>query len=216
LAEKALDFTASLGIFIDFYSLERGALVPRSSFVWCWVHPYFQDDRLKESLMMKHKLTAAAFAAILASPIFAQNSTPSPSAAAQERFVRNQHATDWRGSKLIGAIVYGPDNASIGSINDVVIGNDGQVRAVVIGVGGFLGVNEKNVGLPLDALNITRKPDSNAIDKISVSTTKDDLKNAPQFAYDDGNSGQTTGSSVSGTIKSLDSTNLNPTDDQKK
>jgi hypothetical protein len=165
--------------------------------------------------MIKHTLTAAAFAAILASPVFAQVNKPD-STPAKGSFVQNQHATDWRGSKLIGAIVYGPDNASIGSINDVLIGNDGQVRAVVIGVGGFLGIGEKNVGLPLDALNITRRPDSSAINKISVSATKDDLKNAPQFTYDEGIKGQTTGSSVSGTIKSLDATDLNPTNDQKK
>jgi len=184
--------------------------------------------------MIKHTLIVAAFAAVLASPVFAQNPPPPPAPAPEskliplqsgqatqtmpdqsqvrrETFVQSQHATDWRGSKLIGAIVYGPDNASIGSINEVLIGNDGQVRAVVIGVGGFLGVGEKNVGMPLDALNITRKPDSSAIDKISVSATKDDLKNAPLFAYDDGIKGQTTGSSVSGTIKSL-----NPMDDPKK
>jgi hypothetical protein len=166
--------------------------------------------------MIKHSLTAAAFAAILASPVFAQNSMPGPSAAPPDRFVQSQHATDWRGSKLIGAIVYGPDNASIGSINEVLIGNDGQVRAVVIGVGGFLGIGEKNVGLPLDALNITRKPDSNAIDKIRVSTTKDDLKNAPQFDYDDGIQNQTTGSNASETIKSLAPESSNPIGDPKK
>jgi hypothetical protein len=167
--------------------------------------------------LIKHTLSAAAFAAILASPVFAQVNKPDanqgsmPSAAPQDRFVQNQHATDWRGSKLIGAIVYGPDNASIGSINDVLIGNDTKVRAVVIGVGGFLGVGEKNVAVPLESLNITRKPDSSAIDKITVSYSKDDLKNAPQFAYDEGIKTQTTGSNVSGPIKSL-----NPVDDQKK
>jgi len=85
------------------------------------------------------------------------------------------------------------------------------VRAVVIGVGGFLGVGEKNVAVPLNALNITRRPESNAIDKIAVSYTKEDLKNAPQFAFDEGTAGQTTGSSVVDKMKSL-----NPMGDQKK
>ena len=174
--------------------------------------------------MIKHTLTAAAFVAILASSVFAQvnkpNNQPVPDAAraapnqsvvTKGSFVQNQHATDWRGSKLIGAIVYGPDNASIGSINDVLIGNDGRVRAVVIGVGGFLGVGEKNVGMPLDALNITRKPDSSAIDKITVSYSKEELKGAPQFAYDEAIKTQTTGSNVSEPIKSL-----TPLNDQKK
>ena len=164
--------------------------------------------------MIKHALAAAALVAILASPAFAQinnnaNSTAANSAAGG--FVQSQHATDWRVSKLIGSIVYGPENASIGSINDVLIGNDSQVRAVVIGVGGFLGVGEKNVAVPLNALNITRRPESNAIDKIAVSYTKEDLKNAPQFAFDEGTAGQTTGSSVVDKMKSL-----NPMGDQKK
>ena len=171
--------------------------------------------------MLKHTLTAAALAAILASPAFAQvnkpdtmgkpdaaqSSMPNLSNVGHESFVQSQHATDWRGSKLIGAIVYGPDNASIGSVNDVLIGNDGKVRAVVIGVGGFLGVGEKNVAVPLDSLNITRKPDSSAIDKISVTYTKDELKNAPQFAYDEGTTAQTTGSRVTDPIKSLNPIN---------
>jgi hypothetical protein len=172
-------------------------------------------------MILKHNLTAAALAAIiLASPVFAQVNKPDtmdkPDAATQsfmpnlskvehESFVQSQHATDWRGSKLIGAIVYGLDNASIGSVNDVLIGNDSKVRAVVIGVGGFLGVGEKNVAVPLDALNISRKPDSSAIDKISVAYTKDELKNAPAFAYDEGSKARTMGLGVTDPIKSLSS-----------
>jgi hypothetical protein len=168
--------------------------------------------------MLKHTLAAAALAAILASPALAQSNPPDskpetapqnsmPNLTGHQGFVQNQHATDWRGSKLIGAVVYGPDNASIGTVNDVLIGNDSQVRAAVIGVGGFLGVGEKNVAVPLDALNISRKPDSSAIDKISVSYSKDDLKNAPTFAYDDETKMQTTGSGVTDTIKSLNPVN---------
>ena len=148
--------------------------------------------------MIKHALTAVALAAVLASPAFAQmnksttvgkpdtatqSSMPAQSTAERASFVQNQHATDWRGSKLIG--------------------NDGKIRAVVIGVGGFLGVGEKNVAVPLDALNITRKPDSSAIDKISVSYSKDELKNAPTFAYYEPATSQTTGSSVGDKLKSM-------------
>ena len=137
-------------------------------------------------MMLKYTLTAAALTALLATPAFAQTNKPDPMAkpnsatessvpnlsnTAPESFVQNQHATDWRGTKLIGSSVYGPDNAAIGEVNDVLIGNDGKVRAVVIGVGGFLGVGEKNVAIPLDVLNISRKPDSSAIEKISVTYT---------------------------------------------
>ena len=101
----------------------------------------------------------------------------------QVAFIQNQDSTDWRGSKLIGATVYGPDNKSIGDINDVLIANDGKINAVVIGVGGFLGVGEKNVAVPFDKLQVSRKADSASIDKVTVSYTKDELKSAPKFAY---------------------------------
>lgn len=160
--------------------------------------------------MMKHTLTAAALAVVLATPAFAQTAKPdaavkpgttqtqmnqtqpaSPGSAAtspstttdQVAFVQNQNSTDWRGSKLIGASVYGPDNKSIGEINDVLIANDGKINAVVIGVGGFLGVGEKNVAIPFDKLQVARKADSAAIEKVTVSYSKDELTNAPKFAY---------------------------------
>jgi opacity protein-like surface antigen len=142
--------------------------------------------------MMKQALTAAALAVVLASPAFAQDTKtdmmPKPGAttkspADQATFMQNQDPADWRGSKLIGATVYGPDNASIGDINDVLIAKDGKINAVVIGVGGFLGVGEKHVAVPFEKLNVTRRPDSASIAKITVSYSKDQLSSAPQFAY---------------------------------
>ena len=160
--------------------------------------------------MMKRTLTAAALATVLALPAFAQstapaNNTTNAAPAANSTmtttggFVTAQQSTDWRGSKLIGASVYGPDNASIGEINDVVVGTDGKIGAVVVGVGGFLGVGEKDVALPFESISVTRKPDSASIDKITVSYTKDQLKNAPKFAYyEPGARASTTGSGAMG------------------
>ena len=152
--------------------------------------------------MLKYTLTAAVLAAVLATPAFAQQpmtpdrALPIQSTPGRDTFVRSQHATDWRGSKLIGALVYGPDNASIGTINDVLFENSGKLRAVVIGVGGFLGVGEKNVAVPFEALNISRRPEASSIDKINVSYSKDDLKNAPKFAYYEPEKMQTSGAGL--------------------
>jgi hypothetical protein len=153
-------------------------------------------------------LTAIAFATVLAAPAFAQPATSGTATkpdttvqssmpatgTADTNFLTTQNATDWRGSKLIGASVYGPDNASIGEIDDVLVTNDGNIGAIVIGVGGFLGVGEKSVAIPFNAITITRKLNSDSIDKVSVSYTKDQLKNAPKFAYLDASS-STTGAS---------------------
>jgi sporulation protein YlmC with PRC-barrel domain len=57
-----------------------------------------------------------------------------------------------RGSKMIGLPVVGMDHVRVGSIEDVLIGDAGKVEAVVIGVGGFLGIGEKLVAIPYDSL----------------------------------------------------------------
>jgi len=153
--------------------------------------------------MIKKTLVTVALAAALSAPAFAQSpmtnspqtATPNVSQPSGDKFVDRQQATDWRSSKLVGTSVYGTDNSKIGSVDDVLIGSDGSVRAVVVGVGGFLGVGQKDVAIPFNALNIARKPDSTAIDKISVTYTKDQLQNAPTFAYYEASGSQTTGSS---------------------
>jgi ribosomal 30S subunit maturation factor RimM len=155
--------------------------------------------------MIKKALVTVALAAALATPAFAQTPMNNSTAAAMtnattaqsgDKFIDRQQATDWRSSKLVGTSVYGGDNSKIGSVDDVLIGSDGNVRAVVVGVGGFLGVGQKDVAIPFNALNVTRKPDATSIEKISVTFTKDQLKNAPTFAYYEASGSQTTGSST--------------------
>ena len=55
-------------------------------------------------------------------------------------------AGQWRATKLTGVNVYNPSNEKIGDISELIVGRDGRVAAVVVGVGGFLGIGEHNVG----------------------------------------------------------------------
>ena len=57
---------------------------------------------------------------------------------------------------FIGLAVYSPDKLKIGTINDLILSKDGKtVEGFVIGVGGFLGIGEKNVALKMDRLQIS-------------------------------------------------------------
>jgi hypothetical protein len=58
-------------------------------------------------------------------------------------------------SKMIGTTVVSANNESVGDINDVVVDRQGRAVAVVIGVGGFLGIGEKDVAVPFEALEFT-------------------------------------------------------------
>jgi sporulation protein YlmC with PRC-barrel domain len=131
--------------------------------------------------MFKHTAIAVALT-VLAVPALAQQ----PNTAQQNAsgFVQDGSAGGWRASKLIGASVYGPDNASIGEIGDVLIAPDGKISAVIVSVGGFLGAADKDVAIPFQALSITRGSAEGAIDKIKVSYSKQQLTDAPRFAFD--------------------------------
>jgi hypothetical protein len=83
--------------------------------------------------------------ALVALPASAQTSSDSP-------FVKNQAVSEWRASKLIGVSVMGAEQKSIGSIQEVLIDHGGIARTVVIGVGGFLGIGEKEVAVPFKAI----------------------------------------------------------------
>ncbi|BDA85893.1 photosystem reaction center subunit H [Aureimonas sp. SA4125] len=86
---------------------------------------------------------------------------------------------------LIGENVYsgaGDDADSIGSVNDLVMADNGDIKGVVVGVGGFLGIGEKNVGVPFANLQLT-KVDGDETRAI-VESTKDQLTAAPSFNAD--------------------------------
>jgi hypothetical protein len=58
---------------------------------------------------------------------------------------------------------------------------DGRITAAVVSVGGFLGLDEKNVVIPFDALTGSQKNNQR---RLTLNTTKDALKSAPGFTYD--------------------------------
>lgn len=147
---------------------------------------------------MSKAILAAAFCIATLTPAIAQSpsettpstpmqapsaTAPSTSTAGSDAFVSAQKVTDWRASKLIGTAITGPDDARIGDINDVLLDSNGNVHAVVIGVGGFLGIGEKEVAVPFNKLTVTPTAAGDRIEKITVSYRKEELQNAPTFQW---------------------------------
>jgi sporulation protein YlmC with PRC-barrel domain len=77
--------------------------------------------------------------------------------------------------------VYDPGNNKIGDVDDVLLGADGKINALVIGVGGFLGIGEKHVIVPFNAVKADRKDNKW---QLMMNSSKDELKAAPGFKYD--------------------------------
>jgi sporulation protein YlmC with PRC-barrel domain len=113
-------------------------------------------------MLAKYVIAGLAGSALLASVAFAQaptattDSTKSAPAAASDS--SSQFQGNWRASKVVGLNVYNDNNESVGSINDMLMDKGGSIKAVVIGVGGFLGVGEHLVAVPFDKVKFVNEP----------------------------------------------------------
>lgn len=97
-------------------------------------------------------------------------------------FMNAAPANGSQASNLIGAEVKTSNNEDVGAVSDLIIDQKGQVVAVVVGVGGFLGMGEKDVAIGWD--DVTRSGTSDDI-QLKIKATRDGLMSAPEFKQAD-------------------------------
>ena len=112
-------------------------------------------------MLARYAIAGLAGSALLASVAFAQTpptgqttTTAAPAAASDTTSFKG----NWRTSKLVGMSVYNDNNESLGSINDLLTDKNGDIKGVVLGVGGFLGVGEHLVAVPFDKVKFVDEP----------------------------------------------------------
>jgi sporulation protein YlmC with PRC-barrel domain len=76
--------------------------------------------------------------------------------------------------------IYNKAGEKIGSVKDLMIGSDGRVQAVVLNVGQFLGLGDRDVAVPLTAIDIDRRPEGA---RITIDVAKETLQSAPPFEH---------------------------------
>ncbi len=113
-------------------------------------------------MISKYLATALVGTALVSGAAFAQ-STMAPSSAADRASAGTVSAAQnlkgtWRTSKLVGLNVYNTSNEKVGDVSELLIDNSGKVTAVILGVGGFLGVGEQNVAVNFDQLKWVDEP----------------------------------------------------------
>ena len=134
---------------------------------------------------MKKLITAIALAAIMAVPAVAQDTkapsqvAPSTTSRSADEAVTTMPAQTVLASKLLNESLPHKANESIGDINDVVIDKSGKVASVIVGVGGFLGLGEKDVALSFDQLSFATDNDGDLT--VTTEATKDSLQSAPAY-----------------------------------
>lgn len=100
-------------------------------------------------------------------------------ATTSEHFIAKQQQDQWTASTLIGQPVMGSSGDKVGDVNDLVFSPNGRLAAIVVGVGGFLGVGEKNVAIPVARATTDGKRSSEVV--VRVNFTKDALEKAPAY-----------------------------------
>ncbi|WP_128926437.1 PRC-barrel domain-containing protein [Bradyrhizobium guangxiense] len=168
---------------------------------------------------MKSFLAVALLStAVVGGAAFAQSAQPAdraaPAATAQPAD-KMMLKGNWRASKLMGLNVYNEANEKLGDINELLVDKNGKINAVVIGIGGFLGMGEHDIAVSMDKLEFVEEPvrtsststtttretttgaasttttnrNTNdwAPDHAVMSGNKEQLKALPQFKYSDYN-----------------------------
>lgn len=157
--------------------------------------------------------TAVAAAALISAGAIAQT-TPSPTpapAATTSTAPTQQQSGQWRGSQLIGLDIYNDKNEKVGDVTELITNSNGQIEALVVGVGGFLGMGRHDVALrwaDFRFVNEPRRPATppagtgadnrtatpppaaaapkanlEAPDHAVINLTRDELKALPAFKY---------------------------------
>ena len=109
-------------------------------------------------------------------------STPAASSTNSAKFINSQRQDQFLASKFKGTDVIGSDDKKIGDVSDILFDKDGKIEAYVVGVGGFLGIGAKDVALAPNAFQIVPGDKSkNESDKLRLSMTQDELKQAANF-----------------------------------
>ena len=112
-------------------------------------------------MLVKYISAGLAASALLATVAFAQTSTTTTDRPATTTAATSSNSSfqgTWRGSKVVGLSVYNDNNESLGSINDLLMDKNGSIKAVVLGVGGFLGMGEHLVAVPFDKIKFVDQP----------------------------------------------------------
>jgi sporulation protein YlmC with PRC-barrel domain len=162
-------------------------------------------------------IIATAATLLMSSAALAQTVQPKTGSAAttitattvtSTSWMTQEAAGQWRTSKMIGLNVYNKDNEKIGDISELIVDRSGKLEAVVVGVGGFLGLGEHDVAIPYGQVTWMYQPvtlssagatpmttGAGSItgrtsegprsypDHAVLSMTKEQLKAAPEFKF---------------------------------
>lgn len=141
---------------------------------------------------------------------------PSPSAnsdmpaTGDAAYLTQQSETQVSANDYIGKQIYNSNNESIGDVNDLILEENGGIVAAVVGVGGFLGIGEKDVALPMGKISMARDAENNNEVRLTTTETAEALQAAPAFKTLGDQQAETDGTTTSSTTSAPAATPATP------
>lgn len=143
---------------------------------------------------MRNIIATTALSLMMSTSVFAASSQ------SDLKVYQQNNAEDIHASEFIGMRVYSAEADydglnqdsevsendarewdDIGEINDVILGRDGEVKAVILGVGGFIGINEKDVAVDMSSIKFVNESDDEGDFFLVVKTNKESLESADAY-----------------------------------
>lgn len=141
--------------------------------------------------MIRNLMAVAAVGGLMMTTAQAQSPAPSQmgsgstlSSSSAGGVITQQSPNQWLASKFMGTDVIGTDDAKIGDVSDVLFDKQGRVDALIVGVGGFLGIGQKDIALPISSFQVVAAnsgKNTTSSDQLRLSMTKDQLTQMAEF-----------------------------------
>ena len=117
-----------------------------------------------------------------ATPAKPDTSAAVPAGKTSAQFINSQKPDQYLASKFKGTDVLGSDDKKIGDVSDILFDKTGKIEAYIVSVGGFLGMGSKDVALAPSSFQVVAGDKSkHESDKLKITMTKDELKQAANF-----------------------------------
>jgi sporulation protein YlmC with PRC-barrel domain len=140
-------------------------------------------------------MASTALTAMLAAPVAAQDQPKTKDMTETQRYERVMSVTGstigqpsvegYLASNLMGAYIYNTNDLDaeiVGDINNLLVAENGEIKAVIVGVGGFLGLGEKDVAIDFDRISLQQNGEDGF--RLVASVEKSELENATEFELD--------------------------------
>lgn len=161
---------------LAFYTLITPAIALGSSAVFAQESVSSDDNRENQTTQKNYDDEASG------SNLQDDQKMANQSGSQQGDYMESAPASGMQASNLIGSDVMTSGDEEVGEISDLIIDQDGKVAAVVVGVGGFLGMGEKDVAISWDKITQSGTADDK---KLRINESRDALRDAPEYTKQD-------------------------------